>query len=242
MKPRCWSRVPTADTGSWFCRYLAEQGWPTRGMYTTPDGAPTSAIRIELVPGDALAANSIRRALQGVEVVQTSPRSTGRPTCEQAYRRYVDGVRNMVEESAQAGIKRSCNAPRWACTARSSIARQGGIADPARRLIISRPSTRARRWRSSGAASWACRSPWSGRRPSTGRASGASSSSRGPSRTPVHHVGSAKVTYHFVHVDDLSDGFVLAQEKEAAIGQAFIIADRSCHHAQPHRYGRSPRR
>ena len=37
--------------------------------------------------------------------------------------------------------------------------------------------------------------------------------------------GSGEVTYHFVHVDDLSEGFVLAQEKDGAIGQVFIIAD-----------------
>ena len=37
--------------------------------------------------------------------------------------------------------------------------------------------------------------------------------------------GSGETTYHFVHVDDLSEGFVLAQENDAATGQVFIIAD-----------------
>ena len=54
-----------------FCRYLAERDVPTRGMYYPPDGAPEfSHPNLELVPGDLLDRDSLRRALDGIEVVQ----------------------------------------------------------------------------------------------------------------------------------------------------------------------------
>ena len=39
--------------------------------------------------------------------------------------------------------------------------------------------------------------------------------------TPV--IGAGKIYYHMVYIDDLVDGFILASEHEAAIGQVFII-------------------
>lgn len=43
------------------------------------------------------------------------------------------------------------------------------------------------------------------------------------SRKRVVLLGSGKITYHMVYVDDLVDAFILAAEKEEAVGQAFII-------------------
>ena len=57
-------------TGSWFCRYLAQQGTATRGMYWAPDSEPDFAHpNLELVPGDLRDRASPRRALDGIEVV-----------------------------------------------------------------------------------------------------------------------------------------------------------------------------
>ncbi len=39
--------------------------------------------------------------------------------------------------------------------------------------------------------------------------------------TPV--IGSGKIFYHMVYIDDLVQGFILASEVEAAIGQVFIV-------------------
>jgi nucleoside-diphosphate-sugar epimerase len=109
MKPKVLITGANGYTGSLFCRYLAERGWPTRGMYYPPDGAPDfSHPNLELVPGDILDRDGIRRALEGVEVVQNIA-ALYRPTNvpQAAYRAVnVDGVRNMVEESAKAGVKR----------------------------------------------------------------------------------------------------------------------------------------
>jgi nucleoside-diphosphate-sugar epimerase len=43
------------------------------------------------------------------------------------------------------------------------------------------------------------------------------------SKKRVLLLGSGKITYHMVYVDDLVDAFILAAEKEKAVGQAFII-------------------
>ncbi len=39
--------------------------------------------------------------------------------------------------------------------------------------------------------------------------------------TPI--IGSGKIYYHMVYIDDLVEGFILASEAEAAVGQVFII-------------------
>ncbi len=39
--------------------------------------------------------------------------------------------------------------------------------------------------------------------------------------TPV--IGAGKIYYHMVYIDDLVDGFILASEREEAIGESFII-------------------
>ena len=87
-------------TGDYFCRYLADRGIPTRGMYYPPDGKPDySAPQLELVPGDLTDRESLKRALDGVEIVHNIA-ALYRPTNvpEKAYWQVnVDGVRNIVE-------------------------------------------------------------------------------------------------------------------------------------------------
>ena len=69
-------------TGAWLCQHLARKGVPTRGMYYGPDGAPSfSHPNLELVPGDLRDRESLKRALDGVAIVQNVAASTGRPTC-----------------------------------------------------------------------------------------------------------------------------------------------------------------
>jgi uncharacterized protein YbjT (DUF2867 family) len=58
-------------TGAWFRQYLTKKGVPTRGRYWAPDGAPKfSHPNLELVPGDLLDRESLKRALDGLEIVQ----------------------------------------------------------------------------------------------------------------------------------------------------------------------------
>ena len=42
-------------------------------------------------------------------------------------------------------------------------------------------------------------------------------------RNPMLLLGNGKIKYHMVHGEDLADGFILASEKEKAIGESFII-------------------
>ena len=109
MEPKVLVTGANGFTGDYFCRYLANRGIATRGMYWAPDGAPDySHPNLELVPGDLRDRESLRRALAGIEVVHNIA-ALYRPTNvpERLYWEVnVQGVQNMVEEAAKAGVKR----------------------------------------------------------------------------------------------------------------------------------------
>ena len=109
MQPTVLVTGANGYTGYWFCKYLAEKGIKTRGMYYPPDGVPDlSYDNLELVPGDVLDRESIKQAVDGIEVVQNIA-ALYRPmnVSEEMYQAVnVDGVRTMLEESAAAGVKR----------------------------------------------------------------------------------------------------------------------------------------
>ena len=94
-------------------------------MYWAPDGAPDfSHPNLELVPGDLLDRESLKRALDGVEIVQNVA-ALYRPTNvpQKAYWDVnVDGIRNIVEEAARAGVKRFVQC--------STVGVHGGIEQP----------------------------------------------------------------------------------------------------------------
>ena len=71
MKPKVLVTGANGFTGNYFCKFLAERGIPTRGMYYPPDGEPDIRHEnLELVKGDLLDRDSLRRAVDGIEIVQ----------------------------------------------------------------------------------------------------------------------------------------------------------------------------
>ena len=229
MKPKVLVTGANGYTGSLFCRYLAERGWPTRAMYYPPDGAPDfSHPNLELVPGDLLDRDSIRRSLEGVEIVQNIA-ALYRPTNvpQAAYRAVnVDGVRNMVEEAAKAGVKRFVQC--------STVGVHGTVEDPpGNEDSPIRPDDYYQQTKYEGEVLSLERGRELGLPVAVVRPAAIYGPherrflklARAIKNRQFIMFGSGETTYHFVHIDDLSDGFVLAQENDAAIGQVFIIAD-----------------
>ena len=216
-------------TGAWFCQYLARKGVPTRAMYWAPDGAPDfSHPNLELVPGDLLDRESLKRALDGVETVQNIA-ALYRPTNvpQKAYWDVnVDGIRNIVEEAARAGVKRFVQC--------STVGVHGGIdAPPADEDAPIKPDDyyQETKYRGEMVVRELC--------PSLGMAFSVvrPAAIYGPLETRFLKLarslkrgtfvmfGSGEVRYHFIHVEDLSESFCLCAERDEAVSEVFIIAD-----------------
>ncbi len=229
MSPKVLITGANGYTGSYFCRYLAERGVPTRGMYYPPDGQPEfSHANLELVPGDLLDRDSLRRALVGIEVVQNVA-ALYRPTNvpEKLYWDVnVDGVRNMVEEAAAAGVKRFVQC--------STMGVHGTVdAPPGNEESPIKPDDYYQETKYKGEVLALERGRELGLWVSVARPAGI----YGPREKRFLKLakliksgrfimfGSGKVTYHFVHVDDLCAGLVLCAERDEAKDEAFILGD-----------------
>ncbi|MGC1953541.1 MAG: NAD-dependent epimerase/dehydratase family protein [Gammaproteobacteria bacterium] len=216
-------------TGAWFCQYLARKGVPTRAMYWAPDGAPDfSHPNLELVPGDFLDRESLKRALDGVETVQNIA-ALYRPTNvpQKAYWDVnVDGIRNIVEEAARAGVKRFVQC--------STVGVHGGIdAPPAGEDAPIKPDDyyQETKYRGEMVVRELC--PALGMAYSVVRPAAIYGPletrflklARSLKRGTFVMFGSGEVRYHFIHVEDLSASFCLCAERDEALGEIFIIAD-----------------
>jgi nucleoside-diphosphate-sugar epimerase len=216
-------------TGSWFCKYLAEKGVPVRGMYYPPDGTPDFACsNVELVTGDLLDRDSLKRALAGIEVVHNIA-ALYRPTNipEQAYWEVnVDGVRNIVEESAKSGAKRfvQCSTMGVHGTVKTLPGNEDSPISPDDYYQMTKYKGEVL----SLELGKQLNLPVSVVRPA---------GIYGPRERRFLKIakmikdrrfimfGKGDVYYHFVHVDDLCHGLMLCAERDEAVGTAFIIGD-----------------
>jgi dihydroflavonol-4-reductase len=229
MQPKVLVTGANGYTGAYFCRYLAERGVPTRGMYYPPDGVPDFAYdNLEMVPGDLLDRDSLRRAVDGIEVVQNIA-ALYRPTNvpEKLYWDVnVDGVRNMVEEAHAAGVKRFVQC--------STMGVHGTLDHPPgneESPIKSDDYYQETKYK--GEVLALERGRELGLWVSVARPAGI----YGPRETRFLKLakliksgrfimfGDGRVTYHFAHVDDLCDGLMLCAERDEAEGEAFILGD-----------------
>jgi len=216
-------------TGSNLCRHLARNGVPTRGMYWEPDGFPDfSAPNLELVAGDLCDRDSLKKALDGIEVVYNIA-ALYRPTNvsnQMFWDVNVDGVGNLVELAAEAGVRRFVQC--------STIGVHGDIErPPANESAPIKPAdyyqfTKHKGEELSLELARSSNLPLAVVRPAA---------IYGPLERRFLQLprliqkkrfvmfGSGEVLYHFIHIDDLCRAFELCAEHEDAPGQVYIIAD-----------------
>ena len=103
----------TGFTGGHLAQYLAGRGDEVRALVRPRsrerfDRSPLPAKGVTAVDGDLMDAASVRRAVDGVEVVYhiaATYREAGQP--DSAYRAInVDGTRNVLEAARAAGVRR----------------------------------------------------------------------------------------------------------------------------------------
>jgi nucleoside-diphosphate-sugar epimerase len=216
-------------TGSCFCQYLARRGIAARGMYWAPDGEPDFAHpNLELMAGDLRDRASLRRALDGIEVVYNIA-ALYRPTNvpERLYWEVnVQGVQNMVEEAAAAGVKRFIQC--------STVGVHGTVQNPpADEEAPIRPDDYYQETKYEGEVlsrelSQKLGLPLVVVRPAAiygPREQRFLKLARAIKSGTFVMFGRGEVRYHFIHVEDLSDAFVLCSEVDEAVGEVFIIAD-----------------
>ena len=229
MKPKVLITGANGFTGRNFCLYLARKGVPTRGMYWEPEGRPDIAHEnLELVPGDLRDRASLKPVLEGIEIVQNVAalyRPTNIPQ-SMYWDVNVEGVRNIMELSAQAGVKRFVQC--------STIGVHGNVKNPpAAEDAPIAPDDYSQSSKLKGEElalelGPKLKLPVVVIRPAAiyGRLEDRFLKLAKLIKSGRFIMfGSGEVPYHFIHVDDLSEAFILAAEKDEAVGEIFIIAD-----------------
>lgn len=229
MKPTVLVTGANGYTGSNLCRYLARRGVPTRAMYWPPDGEPNfSQENLEFVPGDLRDRESLKRALDGIEVVHNIA-ALYRPTNvanKTFWEVNVEGVRNMIELAVEAGVKRFVQC--------STIGVHGHVRHPpATETSEIKPDDYYQYTKLKGEEMARDLGPKLGLPVAIIRPAAI----YGPREDRFLKLpkliqsgkfvmfGSGEVLYHFIHIDDLCHAFVLCAEREEAVGQTYIIAD-----------------
>ncbi|MEE9294096.1 MAG: NAD-dependent epimerase/dehydratase family protein [Phycisphaerae bacterium] len=216
-------------TGYYFSRYLAERGVGVRAMYYPPDGEPDlHHERLELVPGDVRNRSQVERAVDGIDTVYHIA-ALYRPTNvpKRAFWDVnVEGTRNMVESAVQAGVKRFVH-----CSTIGVHGTTGNAPVDEDAAIQPDDYYQQTKWEGEKLALELAQDLGLGL--SVIRPAGI----YGPSEKRFLKItqlvkrrrfvmfGSGETCYHFVHVKDLSDAFVLAAERDQALGRSYIIAD-----------------
>jgi nucleoside-diphosphate-sugar epimerase len=211
------------------CRYLAERGVALRAMYYRPDGEPDFEHElIEWVAGDLRERDSLERAVAGIDTLYNIAalyRVSNVP--DRVFRAVnVDGVKNLVECAAAAGVRRFVHC--------STIGVHGTIRHPpAVETSELRPDDYYQQSKLEGERVAHTLGAELGLQMAIVRPAAI----YGPRETRFlklarlidsgHFVmfGKGEVPYQFVHIEDLCAAFVLCAERDEAVGETFIIAD-----------------
>ena len=229
MNPKILVTGANGYTGYWFSRYLAEKGERFRAMYYAPDGRPDlDHPNIELVPGDVRNRDEVDRATAGIETVYHIA-ALYRPTNVPPRAFFdvnVEGTRNMVESAAKAGVKKFVH-----CSTMGVHGTVGRRALDENAPIAPDDYYQQTKWEGEKLALELA--PKLGLPLTVIRPAGI----YGPRERRFLKIaqlvrkgrfvmfGKGDTYYHFVHVRDLCDAFVLAAKAEKSTGRAYIIGD-----------------
>lgn len=229
MNPKILVTGANGYTGGQFCRYLNDKGIPVRGMYWEPDGVPDCSLEhVEFVPGDLRDRNSLKRALDGIEIVHNIA-ALYRPTNvsnKMYWDANVEGVRNIIELAADVGVKRFVQC--------STIGVHGHIVEPpATEIAPIKPDDyyQYTKWKGEELALELSEKLGLSLVVIRPAAIYGSLESRFLKMTKFIQsgrfimFGKGDTPYHFIHIRDLCDAFMLCAEKTWITGETYIIAD-----------------
>ncbi|MBI4004258.1 MAG: NAD-dependent epimerase/dehydratase family protein [Candidatus Omnitrophica bacterium] len=229
MKPNTLVTGANGYTGYWFSRYLVNRGDVVRAMYYVPDGKPQfDGASLQLIPGDIRDRRQVAEALEGIETVfhiaaLYRPTNVGR---KDFWDVNVEGTRNMVELAAKAGVKRFVH-----CSTMGVHGTVGRTPLTEEAPIQPDDDYQESKWEGERLALTLANRlglPLTVIRPA---------GIYGPYETRFLKLtqliargrfvmfGSGETYYHFVHVRDLSEAFVLAAESDRAVGRAYLVGD-----------------
>ncbi|MBK8905307.1 MAG: NAD-dependent epimerase/dehydratase family protein [Anaerolineaceae bacterium] len=218
----------TGFTGGHLARRLAGDGHAVRALVRRPEkGKELADLGIELVPGDLTDPESLHRAMEGIELVYHIAATFREESIseEQMWAVNCDGVRNMLEAAVTAGtVQRFVHC--------STIGVHGDVKNPpATEESPYAPGDYYQESKTAG-EKIAIEYMKAGKLPiAIFRPGGI----YGPGDTrflklfrPIKKqrflmIGSGKVLYTLIHIDDLVDGIILCGTHQNAVGNIYIL-------------------
>ncbi len=217
----------TGFIGHALTRKLLERGDQVRVLVRDPSKlAQTDLAATDVAIGDITDAEAIERATDGIDIVYAIAGTFREPgLSDKRYREVnVDSVRTMLEAAKRNGVRRVVHCS--TCGIHGSI--QGPPADesyPVQPVGIYE-ETKAEGERLAFELGAAHGIEVTALRPTPVYGPGDTrllKLFKLAQRRPIVTIGDGKAGYHLVHIDDLTDAFILAGTTPAAAGQAFLI-------------------
>lgn len=221
----------TGFVGAVLCRKLIESGYAVRAIYRDP--AKLEALRnleVETFEGDVTNSDAMHAAFEGIDTVYHVAalfRQQGVPDSA-FWDTNVEGVRNVLQAAEAKGVRRIVHC--------STVGVHSNIpSPPADESEEYRPGDIYQETKCEGeklALQWFREGRIDGCvvRPAMIWGPGDSRTLklfRGIARRRMPIIGSGKIQLHWVFVDDVAQGLILAGESDRSTGEAYIIAGQS---------------
>ena len=216
-------------TGRRLCERLSREGYAVRALVRRPKGAgPLQNGRVDVVEGDLLDPASLERAVQGVELVYHMASSFRhmKASAREHFEVNARGTRLLLEAASRAGVRRFVHC--------STVGVHGDVKHPpadertpsapgdAYQASKAEGERRVLQYHREGRLPCVVVRPCGIYGPGDVRFLRLFKAIQGGR---FFMIGSGKVYYHLVYIDDLVEGFLLCGTSDAAVGEVFILGD-----------------